>query len=49
MVEMLIAVALLGFMLLGIVPLFLASMKSNYSANEYTSVHNLAGTGSSSS
>lgn len=42
LVELLIAVALLGFILLGIAPLFLASVKSNYSANEYTSIHNLA-------
>jgi len=38
----LIAVALLGFVLLGIAPLFIASVKSNYSANEYTSIHILA-------
>ena len=42
LVEMLIAVALLGIVLLGIAPLFIVSMKSNYSANEYTSIHNLA-------
>ncbi len=42
LVELLIAVALLGFILLGIAPLFIASVKSNYSANEYTSIHNLA-------
>lgn len=42
LVELLIALALLGFVLLGIVPLFLASMKSNYSANEYTSIHIMA-------
>jgi prepilin-type N-terminal cleavage/methylation domain-containing protein len=39
LVELLIAVALLGFVLLGIAPLFIASVKSNYSANEYTSIH----------
>jgi prepilin-type N-terminal cleavage/methylation domain-containing protein len=42
LVELLIAVALLGFILLGIAPLFIGSMKSNYSANEYTSIHNIA-------
>jgi prepilin-type N-terminal cleavage/methylation domain-containing protein len=42
LVELLIAMALLGFILLGIAPLFIASVKSNYSANEYTSIHNLA-------
>jgi type II secretory pathway pseudopilin PulG len=42
LVELLIAVALLGFILLGIAPLFIGSVKSNYSANEYTSIHNLA-------
>ncbi len=42
LVEMLIAVALLGIILLGIAPLFLASVKSNYAGNEYTSIHNLA-------
>jgi prepilin-type N-terminal cleavage/methylation domain-containing protein len=42
LVELLIALALLSFVLLGIVPLFLASTKSNYSANEYTSIHILA-------
>ncbi len=42
LVELLIAIALLGFILLGIAPLFLASVKSNYSANEYTSLNNLA-------
>ena len=39
---MLIAVALLGIVLLGIAPLFIASVRSNYAANEYTSIHNLA-------
>lgn len=42
LVELLIAVALLGFILLGIAPLFIGSVKSNYSANEYTSIHNIA-------
>jgi Tfp pilus assembly protein PilV len=42
LVELLIALALLGFVLLGIAPLFIASMKSNYSANEYTSIHMMA-------
>lgn len=42
LVELLIALALLAFILLGIAPLFIASVKSNYSANEYTSVHNLS-------
>jgi prepilin-type N-terminal cleavage/methylation domain-containing protein len=42
LVEMLIAVALLGIVLLGIAPLFIMSVQSNYSAYEYTSIHNLA-------
>ncbi len=42
LVELIIAVALLGFILLGIAPLFLASVKSNYSADQYTSIHTLA-------
>jgi prepilin-type N-terminal cleavage/methylation domain-containing protein len=42
LVELLIAVALMGIILLGIAPLFIASVKSNYSAQEYTSIHNLA-------
>jgi prepilin-type N-terminal cleavage/methylation domain-containing protein len=42
LIEMLIALALLGIVLLGIAPLFIASVQSNYSANEYTSIHNLA-------
>src|SRR6266542_1038358 len=42
LIELLIALALLGFVLLGIAPLFIASVKSNYSANEYTSIHVLA-------
>jgi len=42
LVEMLIAVALLGFVLLGIAPLFISSVRANYAGNEYTSIHNLA-------
>jgi len=42
LIELIVAVALFGFVLLGIVPLFLGSVKSNYSANEYTSVNTLA-------
>ncbi len=42
LIELLIALALLAFILLGIAPLFLASVKSNFSANEYTSVNILA-------
>jgi prepilin-type N-terminal cleavage/methylation domain-containing protein len=42
LIELLIAVALLGIVMLGIAPLFIASVRSNYSANEYTSIHNLA-------
>jgi type II secretory pathway pseudopilin PulG len=42
LVELLISIALLGFVLLGIAPLFIASVKSNYSGYEYTSIHNLA-------
>ena len=42
LVELLISMALLGFVLLGIAPLFIASVKSNYAGNEYTSIHNLA-------
>lgn len=42
LIEMLIALALLGFILLGILPLFMGSVKSNFSANEYTSIHNLS-------
>ena len=42
LIELLIALALLGFVLLGVVPLFIASVKSNYSGNEYTSIHVLA-------
>jgi prepilin-type N-terminal cleavage/methylation domain-containing protein len=42
LIEMLLALALLGFVLLAITPLFLASVKSNYSGNEYTTIHMLA-------
>jgi prepilin-type N-terminal cleavage/methylation domain-containing protein len=42
LVELLVALALLGFVLLGIAPLFVASVKSNYAGNEYTSIHVLA-------
>jgi prepilin-type N-terminal cleavage/methylation domain-containing protein len=42
LVELLIALALLSFILLGIAPLFLSSVKANYSGNEYTSIHNIA-------
>jgi prepilin-type N-terminal cleavage/methylation domain-containing protein len=42
LIELLVALALLAFVLLGITPLFMASVKSNFSANEYTSIHVLA-------
>src|SRR6266487_2830825 len=42
LIELLLALALLALVLLGIAPLFVASVKSNYSANEYTSIHVLA-------
>jgi prepilin-type N-terminal cleavage/methylation domain-containing protein len=42
LIELLVALALLGFVLLGITPLFMASVKSNYSGNEYTSINMLA-------
>jgi prepilin-type N-terminal cleavage/methylation domain-containing protein len=42
LIELIVAVALFGIVLLGIVPLFLGSVKSNYSANEYTSVNTIA-------
>ena len=42
LVELLIALALIGFILLGVAPLFIASVKSNYSANEYTSINMIA-------
>jgi hypothetical protein len=41
-VELLIASVLLGLILLAIAPLFITSIKSNYSGNEYTSLNNLA-------
>ena len=42
LVEMLIATVLLALILLAIAPLFITSVKSNYSSNEYTSLNNLA-------
>jgi prepilin-type N-terminal cleavage/methylation domain-containing protein len=42
LVELLIALALLSFILLGIAPLFLSSVKANFAGNEYTSIHNIA-------
>lgn len=42
LVELLIALALLGFILLAIAPLFIGSVKNNVSANEYTSINMLA-------
>lgn len=42
LVELLLALALIGFILLGVAPLFIASVKSNYSANEYTSINMIA-------
>jgi Tfp pilus assembly protein PilV len=42
LVELMIALGLLGFIMLGIAPLFIASVKSNYAGSEYTSIHNLA-------
>jgi type II secretory pathway pseudopilin PulG len=42
MIELLLALALLAFVLLAITPLFMASVKSNYSGNEYTTIHMLA-------
>jgi type II secretory pathway pseudopilin PulG len=42
LVELLISLALLSFILLGIAPLFLSSVKANYAGNEYTSIHNMA-------
>ena len=42
LVEMLIATFLLALILLSIAPLFITSVKANYSANEYTSIHNIA-------
>lgn len=42
LVELLIATVLLALILLSIVPLFITSVKANYSANEYTSIQNVA-------
>ena len=42
LIELLLALALLAFVLLAITPLFMASVKSNYSGNEYTTIHMLA-------
>jgi len=42
LVELIAAVALFGIIVLGVVPLFLGSVKSNYSANEYTSIQMIA-------
>jgi len=42
LIEVIAAVALFGIVLLGITPLFMASVKSNSSGNEYTSIHVLA-------
>ena len=42
MIELLLALALLAFVLLAITPLFMASVKSNFSGNEYTTIHMLA-------
>lgn len=42
LVELLVALGLFGFVLLAITPLFMASVKSNFSGNEYTSIHVLA-------
>ena len=42
LVELLIASVLLALILLAIAPLFITSMKSNFSGNEYTSLNNLA-------
>ena len=42
LVELLVALALLGFVLLAVTPLFVASVKSNYSGHEYTSINVLA-------
>lgn len=43
LVELLVALGLFGFVLLAITPLFMASVRSNFSGNEYTSIHVLAG------
>ncbi|MEP6992876.1 MAG: prepilin-type N-terminal cleavage/methylation domain-containing protein [Acidobacteriota bacterium] len=42
LVELLIASVLLALILLAIAPLFIGSVRSNYAANEYTSINNLA-------
>ncbi len=42
LIELLLALALLAFVLLAITPLFMASVKSNFSGNEYTTIHMLA-------
>ena len=42
LVELLIATVLIALILLAIVPLFISSVKFNYAANEYTSIHVLA-------
>jgi len=42
LVALLVALGLFGFVLLAITPLFMASVKSNFSGNEYTSIHVLA-------
>jgi type II secretory pathway pseudopilin PulG len=42
LIELLIATFLLALILLAIAPLFITSVKSNYAANEYTSIHNIA-------
>ena len=42
LIELLVALALLAFVLLGITPLFMASVKSNFAGNEYTSINMLA-------
>ena len=42
LVELLIATFLVALILLAIAPLFITSVKANYSANEYTSIHNIA-------
>ncbi len=42
LVELIVALGLFGFVLLAITPLFMASVRSNFSGNEYTSIHILA-------
>src|SRR5262249_33929524 len=42
LIEMLLALALLGVVLLGITPLCVGRVKSNFSGNEYTSINVLA-------